>query len=522
VPSRPQSFTAALLEWWRHGRGGAPAEPYGEFAGGPLTDDVSQLGFIAIDLAASFPQWVRRRKTSFRFLDERTVQLRRSVDLVLPDIAWFAGTPPRPGQTIYIPLDIFKKETLAGFSVSDQDGRPVSILNTHENGTLSTAGFSALIDRNAAPQERDSFRATIQGIVFAATEAAGQRAYQTGINRGLHDVLPAGTQYEALLEDLQRGFLLLVPVTYEPDANHIFKIDWSAPYTWSKPGFGGTLRSAAASLGLVDKELDFTELPIGFAHGTHFEFHAPESVRNLETVLDVDQHDPSRGRVRLPRRRVVYSKPQANVNVSVRNTRDLVECRSDLAAVTVKLRPRRGGTFLAIVVVAWLVALVLAAIASRLGQLDAQTSVAVVLVLPAVLAAYLAREGEHAIASRLRAGVRFFGLVIAAIAFAAAIIIGVGQLREPGRSPPMTINCSATNQSIGTPRRPAPQLERLDCMVPPVAAPVGMTNDGLQSAVWWLAAGSAFVALLLSGGLWATHRATRAAARRDDENNPDP
>jgi hypothetical protein len=164
------------LRRWQEERGsGGPPPDTGQFAGGPLTDDPAHLGFIAVDLASSFPQWVRRRKTTYRFLDEATVALRRSVDLVLPDIDWFAGQPPREGQTIYIPLDIFKKETLAGFSVFDQEGRPVSVLNTHENGVLSTEGFSVLVDRYAPPPA-GRFREALRGVIIAPTEDEGGEA----------------------------------------------------------------------------------------------------------------------------------------------------------------------------------------------------------------------------------------------------------------------------------------------------------------------------------------------------------
>lgn len=488
------------------------------FAGGPLTNDPAQLGFIALDLAASFPEWVRRSKTTYRFLDERTVQLHRSIDLVLPDLEWFAGVPPEPGQTIYVPLDIFRKQTLAGFSMADADGRPVSVLNTHENGTLATEGFSALVDRYAAPHPPGSFREPLRRIIFAPDADAGNQAFAAA--KELRQVLP-DDQYEALLEDLGGGFLMLVPLKYEPDANHIFKMDWSVPYAWTKPGLGGTLRSIAASLALADKELNFPELSIGFAQGTHFEFRAPESVRNLETILAVDQHDIDHGRVELKRRRVVYAKPQANVNVSVRSATGAVASRSDLGSVTLKLRPRRGGVFLAIVIVAWLTTLLLATIASRVGQLDAQTSSAVVLVLPAVLAAYLAREGEHAIAGRLRAGIRVGGLLISALAFTAGMLIGVGELREPARAGPQAIECGPQD---GTARslRPLSQLERVECTLaaPRVSQP--MANEGLQTAIWSLAGVAALIAVLLSTGLWSTHRATRAAAASADESNPDP
>jgi hypothetical protein len=485
------------------------------FAGGPLSNDPAQLGFIALDLAASFPEWIRRRKTTYRFLDERTVQLHRSIDLVLPDLDWFAWAP-KAGQTIYVPLDIFQKETLAGFTIANADGAAVSLLNTHENGTLATEGFSALVDRYADSEPPGSFRQSLGEIIFAVDADAGNRAFAAA--EELRKILP-DDQYEALLEDLGGGFLILVPLEYQPDANHIFKIDWSVPYSWSKPGLGGTLRSVAASLGLADKELNFPELSIGFSQGTHFEFRAPESVRNLETILAVDQYDPDRGRVALERRRVVYAKPQANVNVSVRSATEAVASRSDLGSVTVKLRPRRGGVFLAIVIVAWLTTLVLAAIASRVGQLDAQTSSAVVLVLPAVLAAYLAREGEHAIAGRLRAGIRVGGLLISALAFAAGILIGVGELREPARTGSQAIECRQRTPPLHELPRP---FDRLDCRLGAADAPRPEANPDLQATVWSLAGSAGLIALVLSAGLWSTHRATRAAGAKTDESNPSP
>lgn len=395
----------------------------------------------------------------------------------------------------------------------------MSVLNTHENGTLATEGFSALVDRYAPNDAPGSFREPLSKIIFAADADEGKEAFDDASR--LRSVLP-DDQYEALLEELGSGFLMLVPLKYEPDANHIFKIDWSTPYAWSKPGFGGRLRSVATSLALADKELEFPDLSIGFAQGTHFEFHAPDSVRNIETVLSVDQYDAGHDElVENERRRVVYGKPQANVNVAVRNATDPVASRSDLATVTLKLRPRRGGAFLAIVVVAWLTSLLLATIASRIGQLDVQASSAVVLVLPAVLAAYLAREGEHAIESRLRAGIRVGGLVISALAFAAGILIGVGELRQPTRAGAQAIECGSRDGTV-PPFRPLSQLARVECTLSAPRVPQAKANEGIQQAIWTLAGVATLVSVVLSTGLWSTHRATRAAATSKDESNPDP
>lgn len=494
--------------------------PGGGFAGGPLTDDVAALGLIAVDLAAAFPQWVRRRKRTYEFYDESTVKIRMSVDLVLPDREWFLDHAPEPGQTIYIPIDIPRKEPLAGFSITDAEDRAISVLNTEENGRLTTEGFSALVD-TARAQPPHTFRGPIQNIVMAPTGDAGAVAYTAAMNQGMRNLLPPGSQWEALLQDLQGGFLLMVPIVYQPDANHIFKLSWTSSFTWRKPGLGGALRAAAASLGLVDKTLNFEELA-GFAHGTHFEFHTPEYVRNLQTKLATTQYDAAAGGpVSLPERCVVHAKPVANVNTSVRSKVDVLSARSDEATVSLRLRSRRGGPFMATWIVAWMTAVLIGVIAARLSDLDAQSSSAVILLLPAVLAAYLAREGEHAIASRLLAGIRVGGLGISAIAFAAAAIIGVGDLRDPLPARAQPLDCVTTPPAKRT-RGTAPKPSRTECRVPAAPQRRWEANSDLQLVIWGLAGACGLIALLITAGLWRTHRATRRAHAASDFAITDP
>jgi hypothetical protein len=471
-------------------------------------------------LAAGFPEWTRRRKTSFRFIDETTVEHRLSIDLFLPAPDWFGEAAPTEGETIYVPLYIFQKEALAALSVAKADGEAVSVLNTEENGTLATEGFNALINGYAesdAAIPADAFRGHLDRIVTAPTSAAGETAFKVAMSAGLEDWLPSGDQYRALLEDLRGGFLMLVPVEYKTGASFIFKVDWSAPFTWSHGSVGGRLRTAAASLGLADKDLRFTDLPIGWAKGTHFEYSQPDNVHNLETVLSVDQHDPDGSRRRIPRRKVVVAKPQADVNVSIRDRDNPVACRSDVGAVALALRPRLGGVFMPIVVAAWLTVGLLWAIGGRLEHLDAQTSAAVVLVLPAVVAIYLAREGEHAIAARLLVGVRLCGLAVALIAVVAATLIGVGDLRNAETSPVREAEC-LTPRANGPNGRGKLRLgSRTTCRISTASAGVVEPNGSLQRVLRYLALLATVVAVLLSLGAWSTHRAVANARSREDE-----
>jgi hypothetical protein len=490
----------------------------GGFVGGPITKDPAQLGLVAVDLAASFPQWIRRRKTTYEFIDEGRVTLRRSIDFVLPGRAWFdRHEAPRVGQTIYIPLDIFKKETLSGFSVFDGRGDPVSVLNTHENGTLVAEGFSALAAGRIEGATRAEFLDHLRGIVEARTLEQGETAYKEAMEGPLGDALADGA-HAALLKELRGGFLMLVPVEYQPGENHIFKLLWSTRFTWRNPGIAGGLRSAAASLGLLDKEIVIDdELSIGFAYSTHFELRPPEGVRNLETTLSrVQPHDDEGASYELVAERIVYNNPQATVNASIRDPEDVVASRADLGALTIRLRPRLGGTFLAIVVLATLTAALMWVIAARLGELDAQSTSAVVLLLPVALSAYLSREGEHAIGTRLRGGVRLGGLVVSGLAFASATLIAVGDLHAPVSERRATTTCTATN---GVPPRSGnatPPLARLDCDSVAPGPSKAAADEGLRTTLVWLASVASGVAVLLVAGFVSSLRATRRAMGETD------
>jgi hypothetical protein len=89
-----------------------------------ITGDLSRSGLTTVDLAAGLPEWVRRRKTTFRFVDDATIQHRMSVDVVLPPPSWFIGNPPQQHDAIYLPLGLSRKETLVALNITDRAGPP--------------------------------------------------------------------------------------------------------------------------------------------------------------------------------------------------------------------------------------------------------------------------------------------------------------------------------------------------------------------------------------------------------------
>jgi hypothetical protein len=367
---------------------------------------------------------------------------------MLPDEDIFGELPcPAEDEAIYVPLAVAEKRTFSGFSLVDRGGAVVSLLNTYEDVTLASAGFNALIEAWAGAKETVELRGDVRRLVEARTVAEARAAMRSAQSHGLDEVplLRPGTQYRTLLSELQRGFLVMVPVKYRAGADQLFKVEFSSAYKWTGAGLGGSLRTVASSLGLFEKRLAFTRLDIGTAHSTHFEFVAPEDVRILQG--EIEPHRPG------ARRMVEPSQPRVDLHVAVADSANPIASRADRATVGITLAPRMSGPFTAITVLGWLTCFVLAAVAWRVAELDAQTASAVVLVLPALLATYLVRQGEHAVTGRLLAGVRWLGLAIVGISLGAAVLIGVGDLRESPHTPVTSWRCDGSTRRWAQPRR---------------------------------------------------------------------
>jgi len=123
-------------------------------------------------------------------------------------------------------------------------------------------------------------------------------------------------------------------------------------------------------------------------------------------------------------------RERAHVYVTMAASRDETEAaRGDRATVYFTLRARRTTAFVGLFVTSSLIALMLAFVRWRVHSLDSTNATALLLAFPALVAAYLARPGEHVLAARLLTGVRALGLVAAVCSVAAAAVIAGGLLQ---------------------------------------------------------------------------------------------
>jgi hypothetical protein len=137
-----------------------------------------------------------------------------------------------------------------------------------------------------------------------------------------------------------------------------------------------------------------------------------------------------------------------------------------------------------------------------------------------LLFGYLARPGEHAIATRLLAGVRFFGLIAASAAVSGGALIGSGDFLETPVAIRDELDCRPDSHTVGPPGRRREVLRDLDCTLvrkPEAEATVKDGAQDLMDTLVKIAGGSS--GLLVLGAL-VNVGATSTARRRADKSNP--
>ena len=252
-----------------------------------------------------------------------------------------------------------------------------------------------------------------------------------------------------IIRQLTDGFLELVQVEYQPwrerriELEHDLRLPWPEHPNW------------LVELGALSQQRTFKPVSIGRARSTHVEFVAPDDMDLVSSSLHGTQYDTlsdSHQELRLQAFSYERSRERAELHVTLlagseihdwsavtpeagrvltpheKRTQLQIEGASDSATATVSLLPRRSGTVPAAGIASIATAITLGLFASRLRELDGQTSAAVLLLLPAVLAAYLSRPGEHRFTTRALRAIRILAMISASCAVALSVMIAGGLL----------------------------------------------------------------------------------------------
>lgn len=423
---------------------------------GPKDLDLDQLGAIAVLLALRWPAWVDRREVRIRFVDDSTVRITTAVSFHLTREA--VGAELAPGTRIYVPLDLPEKRTLLNLRIADENGTILTPLNMARNGDLSGRGlvvlFTRLLEDAGLELAADAAHA-LRELPAVPTTAEAARHRDVALDGvgvlGRWLTLGGGRVRPEvqIIRQLTEGFLELVQVEYEPgrerriELEHDLRLPWPHPPKW------------LVELGALSQQRTFTPVSIGRARSTHVEFVAPDDMDLVSSSLHGTQYDTlsnSYKDIRVQAYSHERSRERAELHVALlagseihdwtavspeagraltpheKRTQLQIEGASDSATATVSLLARRSGTVPAAGIASIATAVTLGLFASRLQELDGQTSAAVLLLLPAVLAAYLSRPGEHRFTTRALHVIRILAMISASCAVGLSVMIAGGLL----------------------------------------------------------------------------------------------
>lgn len=449
-----------------------------------LTDQ--QLGVIAVTLALAFPVWLRRRVERVAYLDAVTVRQNTGVMLRWPKPMFFPeAARPRDGDVVYVPLDLLEKAPLISLDGMHPDGSPVPILPWSRSAELASAGITVFIwglsqryrERGLTPRSvrvvhsvvssyPEVARALLRVLDDHADDLSGALSLETDHLAIRHEL---AANLRELLRELAESLLLLVPVTYQPGKECVYRFTYCRRLPWEG-------EQLASKLGLADAKAAFRKLPLSRSESYHFEIEVPGGVRlararlygqyaevpdcvrstreaqhgvplTLDTdhplvalvaedgdspVIDLHARRPTAGALEAPDPSEPPTRPPVlSLPVPGASTDEALRAadycratpveRTDRGYATLRFRPDPFGTLFPLTVVSVITAALLGAALPRLRELDGLTAATVLLALPVVILGALASPGEHSFATRLlklpriaALGVGLCSLVVAA------------------------------------------------------------------------------------------------------------
>jgi hypothetical protein len=339
-------------------------------------------GAVVSTLRANRREWVRRHAESLEMRDDGTVRRRVTVEFELPPIVW-AAVPV--GDPILVPLALRSKDAGAEVDVRDENGARVALLPDSWTTEIAVAGLLAVARGAGVSPDDDCLRRTVARVVDGAPGPAHIALGQLALGRS---------------EELRR--------------------------VWAHEPFREAARTLADHRMLLvalregDRPRTLTyshddhPLPVATAAGEGLE-------RRLAGWLG---WEGCRARVELPH---LKDSETHELEVDAGGAEPAVEIDEDAGTANVLITAARAHS------VVWgPVAGLLAAVLLSIGWLAApgfegrSSPLLVLLGVPAVLAAYLARRPDPAAPPELVRGVRSLLLAVAAVSLLAEAALASG------------------------------------------------------------------------------------------------
>jgi hypothetical protein len=384
-----------------------PPEPW---VMGLTRADRTRVGRRVAFLLVTMPRWVARRVESISFHDDETVRRRVSIDLAVPRVA---SLRPRLGRRAeLVPLAYVLKARLRNFDLRDERGAAVPALTRTENGEVAVAVLEYWANLVLGRQVEDDVMGDIEALAYVGEDEPPVMLEhlfrRDGPSPATRYLLAQDATFVGLASRLSRSFILITPLDSATPSRRVFKFAYDEMLDL---GQRTPSRRLAESMSWRATRINLPVPGVLAAASYHLDVAAP-----AELVI-------SRARLVTESGTALDEDPEPT-----RRAHLAIQLQPAEAAASIEISAPRDGIIRASLLTALLTSVVLTGGAFRLSALESvREGVATVLVsVPALIAAYLARPGEHALASRLLFGVRIAVLSSGVLSFAASGLLLVG------------------------------------------------------------------------------------------------
>lgn len=427
--------------------------PRGHIAAAPTLEEKGVGG--AIFFRDGF-RVARRHVESVEILSERAQRTQLTVDFDLPAQGAACVETLHGGPCVFVvPVVVLAKDPpVSRLDLVDEDGRNLPLLLRDENAAITGAAISVALEQETGVADPELERLF---VAIAAGDEPIARAILAWLDETVAedhpDVLgtPIWSSLREILEDLATRSILWLETSGRPGERRSVKLRFDTSLdlpsiiprrSWTEQAELGTDRVSIPfelehrgdldPRGVVARIIGrlataFAFAPIDYWIDTpylhrcqsyHLQISAPSGldVRDLRLVGTITSRTP--GREADPR--IEVDRGEGHLFFS-----DADVEREAQAVVTFRVE-RRGFLSLAALSTALVAAMLWCFVGThdQIGDDGREVAGAVLLVVPAVLIAFVVRVGEHALATRLLSGVRMAVLLAGMCSVAAAAALG--------------------------------------------------------------------------------------------------
>jgi|SRR3984957_6450062 len=389
-------------------------------------DDVAEY----VEAFLRFRSWERRRVETVSFIDYDTIRRRTTIDLSMKTISESSTACPFFVDRPLVPIALMKKDLLASFDLRDAAGGAISVVPRDVDAFFAWSILCRWarrgLSRTNAPVPQlildhlkhiaYSFPKSddvITSPVVASWIAPNSWSASMKIR---WQRLLKNEQFERILRQFTFNYLLIAQLPALPEVQ-IVKFSFEECIT---------LNAATKSelLGYDAAEFPIETPSIGWGRSFHLQVEPPTDMIITDMQL-LKLEDIARS-VKYPER---YEIKIGNGFAQIHTTNELETANY---TVSVLMRVSVSGYLRAAWISTMFAALILALGNVYLERLEravqnrAEAAVALLLVVPSLVSAYLVRPGEHAIASKLLRYLRYGAGLCGLVTYfaAAALVLG--------------------------------------------------------------------------------------------------